>query len=350
MTVADKVLVIGPSWVGDMVMAQALYKLLRERSPGAEIHVVAPPWSVPVLARMPEVERGIELAVGHGELGLGRRAALGRALRSERYDRAIVLPRSAKAALVPWFAKIPLRTGFRGEWRYGLLNDIRVLDARLDQTVKRFVALGQAHDEAPFDSLPPALRPRLTSDARNLERLRAAHGLTSDRPFAALMPGAEYGAAKRWPAAHYGALAAALASEGADVVVLGSAKERALGDEVAAAAASPRVRNLAGATSLADVVDLLAAAELAVSNDSGLLHVAAAAGAPVAAVYGSSSPRFTPPLTDAAAVVSLSLECSPCFARECPLGHLRCLRDLAPSTVLHAARSLRAKVRSGGRA
>lgn len=346
MTAADKVLVVGPSWVGDMVMAQALYKLIRQRSPAAEIHVVAPSWSLPVLERMPEVARGIELAVGHGDLGLGRRLSLGRRLRSERYARAVVLPRSAKAALVPWFARVPRRTGFRGEWRYGLLNDVRRLDARLDQTVKRFVALGQAPGEAPFDVLPPHLQPRLRSDAQNLERLRAAHGLRAGAPFAALMPGAEYGAAKRWPAARFGAVAAALAGTGSDVVVLGSAKERAIGEEVAASAGSARVRNLCGATSLADVVDLLAAADVAVSNDSGLLHVAAAAGAPVVAVYGSSSPKFTPPLTESAAIVWLELECSPCFARECPLTHLRCLNDLSPAMVLRAAEAARTRRRA----
>jgi heptosyltransferase-2 len=336
---ADKVLVVGPSWVGDMVMAQALYKQLRQADPRVEIHVVAPPWSLPVLERMPEVARGIELAVGHGEVGLGRRWNVARQLRGERYTRAIVLPRSAKAALVPWLARVPLRTGFRGEWRYGLLNDVRALHAGLDQTVKRFLALGLPRGATLPDPLPKTLQPRLRSDAKNLERLRAAHGLSSAR-LAALMPGAEYGPAKRWPAQHYGALAVALAGEGADVVVLGSAKERSIGDEVAASAASARVRNLCGATSLADVVDLLAAADVAVSNDSGLLHVAAAAGAPVVAIYGSSSPKFTPPLTDAAAVVSLAIECSPCFARECPLKHLRCLNDLSPAAVLRAIEAL----------
>ena len=349
MTGIDKVLVVGPSWVGDMVMAQALYRQLRRQDPRVEIHVVAPPWSLPVLERMPEVARGIELAVGHGEIGLGRRFTLARQLRSERYTRAIVLPRSAKAALLPWLARIPLRTGFRGEWRYGLLNDIRALDARLDQTVKRFVALGLPRDAAVPAVLPAELQPRLRSDPRNLERLRAAHALKAGVRIAALMPGAEYGPAKRWPAAHFGDLAAALAGADADVVVLGSAKERSIGDEVAARAGSDRVKNLCGATSLADAVDLLAAADVAVSNDSGLLHVAAAAGAPVVAIYGSSSPKFTPPLTAAAAVVSLDVECSPCFARECPLKHFKCLNDLMPATVLRAVDTLRAARRAEGR-
>jgi heptosyltransferase II len=340
-TSRDKVLIVGPSWVGDMVMGQALYKLLRLESPAAEIHVVAPPWSLPILERMPEVARSIELDIGHGELRLANRRSVGRQLRAERYTRAIVLPRSAKAALVPWFAKVPRRTGFRGEWRYGLLNDVRSLDARLDQTVKRFIALGQPRGSEPMTTLPPELRPRLVNDPANFERLRSQHALRGGAALAALMPGAEFGPAKRWPAAHYGTLAAALAAAGRDVVVLGSAKERPIGEEVVARAAHPRVQNLCGATSLADVVDLLAAAEVAVSNDSGLLHVAAAAGAPVVAIYGSSSPQFTPPLTAAAAVLSLALECSPCFARECPLLHLRCLNELLPATVLRAVESVR---------
>jgi heptosyltransferase-2 len=342
----DKVLVVGPSWVGDMVMAQALYKLLRQQNPDVEIHVVAPPWSLPVLERMPEVERGLELAVGHGEIGLKKRLALARTLRGEGFGRAIVLPRSAKAALVPWLARIPLRTGFRGEWRYGLLNDVRALDAGLDQTVKRFAALGRRRDEPVGGDLQPELRPRLSADARNLERLRALHSLAPGAPLVALMPGAEYGPAKRWPAEHFAKLAEELARAGADVVLLGSAKERALGEEIAARAGNPRVRNLCGQTSLADAVDLLAAADVAVSNDSGLLHLAAGAGAPVVAIYGSSSPKFTPPLTDAAAVVTLGLECSPCFARECPLKHLKCLNDLTPATVLRAVETLRAKRRA----
>jgi heptosyltransferase II len=329
-TVARKVLIVGPSWVGDMVMAQALYRLLRQRAPDTEIHVVAPPWSLPVLERMPEVTRGIELGVGHGEFALGRRRALGMRLRAEHYTHAIVLPRSMKAALVPWFARVPRRTGFRGEWRYGLVNDMRAQDPALDQTVKRFVALGLEPGEVQ-GPLVADLYPRLSVAVGNLERLRTEHGLSAREPLFALMPGAEYGPAKRWPAPRFAVLAQRLAVSGANVVVLGSAKERPLGEE--AARMHPRVRNLCGRTTLADVIDLLAAADAAVSNDSGLLHVAAATGTPVVAIYGSSSPAFTPPLTDVAAVQYLALECSPCFKRECPLGHLRCLTEISVERV-----------------
>jgi heptosyltransferase-2 len=336
-----------------MVMAQALYRLLKQRSPSTEIHVVAPPWSLPVLERMPEVTRGIELAVGHGELGLGRRYALGRQLRAERYSRAIVLPRSAKAALVPWFARVPRRTGFRGEWRYGLLNDVRTQSASLDQTVKRFVALGRERGE-PEEPLAASLHPRLSVNPANQQKLRAEHGLDAREPLVSLMPGAEYGAAKRWPAARFAELARWLAGGGTNVVVLGSAKERPLGDEIAAGAGHAHVRNLCGRTSLADVIDLAAASDAAVSNDSGLMHVAAASGTPVVAIYGSSSPAFTPPLTASAGVVYLGIECSPCFARECPLGHLRCLTEISVERVEAAlsqqrrAQGLRAQGRVDG--
>ena len=326
----DKILVIGPSWVGDMVMAQALYRLLAERRPRAPIHVVAPEWSEAILARMPEVERRIALPVRHGELGLAKRYALGRRLRAERYSQAIVLPRSAKAALVPLFAGVPRRTGFRGEWRYGLLNDVRPFDPRrLDQTVKRFVALGLEPGEALPDALP---RPRLAVDAANQRRLKERLGLEAPA-LLALMPGAEYGPAKRWPLERFAALAVRAANEGADVIVLGSARERPLGEAIAAQAGGARVRNLCGETSLADGVDLLAASAVAVTNDSGLMHVAAAVGTHVVAIYGSSSPRFTPALTDDKTVFWLELPCSPCFQRDCPLGHLRCLREIDADAV-----------------
>jgi heptosyltransferase II len=341
-----KVLVVGPSWVGDMVMAQALYRVLAERVPAPEIHVLAPPWSLPLLARMPEVVKSIELAAGHGELKLGLRRSLGLALRAERYSEAIVLPRSLKAALVPWFARIPKRTGFRGEWRYGLLNDVRELDrVRLDQTVKRFIALGLAAHAALPSMLPAEWQPRLRVDDANLARLRREHGLGGE-PLVALMPGAEYGPAKRWPAASFAALARSLAQAGRCVLLLGSTKEHELGEKICEQAVSARVRNLCGATTLGDVVDLLAAADAAVSNDSGLLHVAAAAGTSVVAIYGSSSPKFTPPLTANAAIVYRAIECSPCFARECPLGHLRCLREIEPGEVLQVVEGTLAEPRA----
>jgi heptosyltransferase-2 len=331
---ARKVLIVGPAWVGDMVMAQSLYRLLKQREPHTTLHVLAPAWSLPLLARMPEVTAGIELPVRHGELALGRRVALGKRLRVEAFDQAIVLPRSFKAALVPFFARIRVRTGFRGELRYGLLNDLRPFDAsRLDQTVLRFVALGLARDEPQAPEIP---EPKLTIDRHGAEALMARLELPHDRPVVALMPGAEYGNAKRWPTERYTDLAARLCRDGFAVWVLGSAKEARLAEEIRTRAGAAMIFNLCGRTSLTDAADLLAVARVAISNDSGLMHVAAAVGTHVVAIYGSSSPHFTPPLTARKTILYRALSCSPCFARECPLGHLNCLYGISVDSVLEA--------------
>jgi heptosyltransferase-2 len=329
-TTASRILVVGPSWVGDMVMAQSLYMLLKSREPALAIDVLAPAWSLPLLERMPEVERGIELKAAHGELALPARRALGTSLRG-RYQRAIVLPRSLKSALVPWFAGIPVRTGFRGEWRFGLINDQRPFDGkRLDQTVKRFIVLGLPRGET---ALPAPPEPKLASDRASQASVVERLGLDVRAPVVALMPGAEYGPAKQWPPEYFAELAARLAGHGVGVWILGSAKEAALGDEIAAAAGSARVHNLCGRTALIDTVDLLAQSRAAVSNDSGLMHVAAAVGTEVVALYGSSTPDFTPPLTARATIHYRRLKCSPCFARDCPLGHRDCLRGIEVASV-----------------
>ena len=328
---ARRILVVGPSWVGDMVMAQSLFKALKQRGECA-IDVLAPGWSLPILERMPEVRRGIVMPLGHGEFGLGTRRALGRSLAGEGYDQAIVLPGSLKSALVPFFARIPQRTGFRGEMRYLLLNDLRRLDkAALPMTVQRFVALA-APAGAPLPE--PLPLPRLVAQAANQPVLRARFELPAARPAVAFMPGAEYGPAKQWPIPHFAALARALGERGYQVWVLGSNKDRAAGEAIAAG--NPAVTNLAGLTALGDAVDLLAMCAAAVSNDSGLMHVAAALELPLVAIYGSSSPEHTPPLAERVAIQTLRLECSPCFQRTCPLGHTRCLTDIAPERILAA--------------
>ncbi len=334
MSAGRKILVIGPSWVGDMVMAQSLYKRLRRQDPDAEIHVLAPGWSKPVLERMPEVSRTIEQPIGHGEFGFFTRRALGRTLRAENYSQAIVLPRSFKSALVPLFAAIPLRTGFRGEMRYGLLNDIRAFDeTRLDQTVKRFVALGARPGDPELSEIElPRLETTPEQRFATLERFQ----LDSAEDSVTFMPGAEYGPAKRWPIEYFADLAARLNRVGIAVRVLGSDKERDLGETIAKATDGSRTRNLCGETSLAEVTDLLSASKAAVTNDSGLLHMAAAVGTQVIALYGSSSPGFTPPLTEAKRVFYLDIECSPCFQRTCPLDHFRCMREISVDSVCSA--------------
>ncbi|MBH8580727.1 lipopolysaccharide heptosyltransferase II [Bisbaumannia pacifica] len=331
-TGGPRILVVGPSWVGDMVMAQSLFMTLKARHPGCRIGVVAPPWSLPILERMAEVDEAHGLEVGHGQFGWGARRALAARLKGH-FDRAIVLPRSLKSALVPFLARIPRRTGFTGEQRYGLLNDRRRLDkAVLDQTVKRFVALGLPAEAAAAGDFPIP-RPRLAVDADNLVELRLAQGLSS-RPAIGMMPGAEYGPAKQWPLAHFRALAEALVERGFEVRVLGGPKDVEAGETIGAGL--EHAHNLCGKTRLADAVDLLADCRQVVTNDSGLMHVAAAVGTRVHALYGSSSPAYTPPLTGNAEIHTLSLECSPCFRRTCPLGHTHCLTRMAPERLLAA--------------
>lgn len=326
------VLVVGPSWVGDMVMTQALLKTLRRRHPNRPVDVLAHRWSVPLVRRMPEVRRAIEAVADHGEVRLGAKWRLARELAREGYGWAIVCPRSAKAALVPFLARIPQRTGYRGEFRYGLLNDVRGLDkAALKTPGERWAALG-----LPPDALhpPPVPEPSLRVDPENRARLLGELGLDRTRVTVALCPGAEHGRAKRWPPEHFGALARALLRDGHAVWLFGSPKERELGEAIAGQAEG--AVNLCGRTGITDAVDLLSACRAAVCNDSGLMHVAAAVGLPVVALYGPSTPDYTPPLSDRATVLYRRLECSPCFARECPLGHHDCLRGMHPDRVREA--------------
>lgn len=336
----QRILVIGPSWVGDMVMAQSLFRALRAQQPDAAINVLAPGWSLPILARMPEVRHGFDMPVGHGSLRLGTRRALGHQLRAEQYDQAIVLPNSLKSALIPWFARIPLRTGWRGEMRYGLLNDIRRLDKqRYPLMVQRFVALARPAGATLPEPLP---RPALQVDEAARSALLQRHGLGA-APFLALCPGAEFGPSKRWPERYYAEVAAACIERGWQVALFGSGNDRMVAENILQAL-PPRARdsvvNLAGATRLEEAIDLLSAATAVVSNDSGLMHVAAAVAVPLVVLYGSTSPAFTPPLAEQVEILRLEVDCGPCFQRDCPQGHHKCMEMLEPAQVLAALRRL----------
>ena len=377
---AKKALIVAPAWVGDMVMAHSLVSLLKERHPPAEIHLLAPTATAPLGQRMPGVDAVHELAVGHGELGFARRRRLARKLRALEFETAYVLPNSFKSALIPWWAGIRRRVGWHGEARFGVLNDRRPLDAgRYSRMIDRFMALALP-EGAPLPERWP--RPELRVDENNrrsaIERLdldpecsRAPEpplgesldrgdgtdrngdfhkiveplrselpdrddepGLKLDRPVLALCPGAEYGEAKRWPAARFAAVAKDRLRLGHAVWLVGSAGDTKIAGEIAAAA--PGVVDLTGRTSLLDAVDLLSLADAVVTNDSGLMHIACALDRRVIAVFGSTSPRFTPPLSPLATVIEDDLDCRPCFQRECPLVHLNCLRGIAPVRVIAA--------------
>lgn len=328
-----KILVVAPSWIGDTVLAQPLFKLLHARHPGLAIDVLAPHWTLPVLARMPEVRRGIPSPFLHGDLKLGERRRLGRELAAEGYDQAIVLPNTFKSALVPLFAGIRVRTGYIGELRHWLLNDVRILDkALLPQIVQRYAALGLPRGE---ELKPPLPTLSLRVDEAARRALLDRFGLDRVRPAAVLCPGAEFGPAKRWPARYFAELAQGLAARGCAVWLIGSQNDRQAGAEIEQAAGGV-CRNLCGETTLSEAIDLLGSSSLVVSNDSGLMHVAAALGRPLIALYGSSSPAFTPPLSSRAQILKLDLPCSPCFQRVCPLGHFNCMMQLTPDRVLAA--------------
>ena len=333
----DRVLLISPSWVGDAILSEPLIAALLRKGVTKAIDVVAPSWCGPVYARMRGVGRILDAPAAHGEFALRARYAFGLALREHRYTHAYVLPNTWKSALVPYFARIPVRVGYVGEARHGLLTDARKLDRKtLPQLVSRYAALGEPRHA----SASGALAPRLVPNAANLAAAMQALALSRAHPAAILCPGAEFGPAKRWPAHHFADLAQRLANDDLQVWILGSPNDRAVADALLAAlpADTPRVIDLTGRTDLGTAIDLMSVASLVVSNDSGLMHAAAAVNAPLVALFGSSSPAYTPPASPAARIAKIDIVCSPCFKRECPLGHFRCMRELSPELVYNLAR------------
>ena len=414
---SEKILLIGPAWVGDMVLAHALIRTLKHRAPDCSLHLLAPPWTLPLASRMPELATAAELPFRHGELALRKRWHLARTLRAHHYQRAIILPNSFKSALIPRFAGIPIRTGWLGEARHLLLTDPRKPDpTAFPQMVHRFVALaypaeavaamtsrdvvgGEVTGEAGSKNRAgvgtgsrvagnevtrgdvvgsrvagnevtsgdvvgsssagngiggrvvgrtitgqlPILPPRLRTSDQEVNAALQALALPRPAKMLALCPGAEYGPAKQWPAPHYAKLATAMAGQGWHIWLFGSAKDQAVSAEVMAhipARLHPRCQNLTGTTTLPQAIDLLSLSTVVASNDSGLMHIAAALNRPVVALYGSTSEHFTPPLTDKVTLLSTAIACRPCFKRECPYGHRRCLTELAPERAIRAVHAL----------
>ncbi|ENO8810051.1 lipopolysaccharide heptosyltransferase II [Photobacterium damselae] len=335
-----KILIIGPSWVGDMVMSQCLYTEIKKLHPKAIIDVMAPGWCKPVLERMTEVNQALEMPLGHGDLNLLARYQLGKILRDDQYDHAYVLPNSAKSALVPFFAKIPVRTGWKGEMRYGLLNDLRNNKKAFNLMIERYIALAHpAKNMTGSGCLTNMPYPKLTIDPVAQKEALNKFGLSSDRVAIGLCPGAEFGPAKRWPEQHFAVTAKTLIEQGRQVWLFGSAKDREVTDKIKnslPAELQAFCYNLAGNTSLIEAIDLLAACKIVVSNDSGLMHVSAAVGCHIVALYGSTTPSYTPPLAEHVEVLHTDISCRPCFKRECPLGHLKCLTELTPDLVINA--------------
>jgi heptosyltransferase II len=329
----EKILILGPAWVGDMVLAQSLFKTLKNNQPDCTIDVAAPAWTLPLLERMPEVSAAIPLPFKHGELAFWKRIGFGQSLKHKGYTQAIILTNSFKSALLPWAAGIAKRTSFLGEMRYGLINDIRLLDkSKLKMTVQRFVSLGLATEASLPDPLPiPSL---VTNRQQAFNILNQLNIPASESPILGLCPGAEYGEAKRWPAEHYAVVANAAIAKGWQVWLFGSDKDIPVTNQINQLTQNKCI-NLGGKTKLGEAIDLMALCHTIVSNDSGLMHVAAALDRKLVAIFGSSDPYHTPPMHPKAVIEYLKLDCSPCFERQCPLGHLNCLNMIKPDTITH---------------
>lgn len=328
-----RTLIVAPNWIGDAVMAQPLLAMLKAHEPKRPLDWLAAPHILPVGAAMAQIDRLIEAPQRHGQLQLGARWALARQLRDAGYDRAYILPNSAKSALIPWLAGIRERIGYRGESRSLLLTQSPDSVPRRVPMVEHYARLATACGLPAPTAIP---QPVLIVDAARAGVVRAQLQIPPG-PLVILAPGAEYGPAKRWPARHFAALADRLTESWPEVqvVLIGSMNERPIATEITTMSAAP-VRNLCGETALGDAFALIADADGVVSNDSGLMHVAAAFRRPQAAVFGSSDPRHTPPGSAHAQVLWLKLDCSPCFARDCPLGHTACLTQITPETVFDA--------------
>lgn len=328
---SEKILVMGPSWVGDMVLAHSLFQSLKQQNPEVQVDVAAPAWTIPLLDRMPEVTGKIALPFKHGQLGLIERVRFGRHLKGNHYTQSISLVNSLKSAILPFAAGIKKRTGFLGEMRYGLLNDIRPLDKiLLPKTVERFVALGLNKSQ----DLPAIPQPKLLADSTNATDALKKLGISlSYNKVLGLCPGAEYGEAKRWPSKYYAEVADAAIDQGWQVLLFGSNKDAPITQAINEMTQS-RCIDLGGKTKLGDAIDIMSLCNTVISNDSGLMHIAAALDKKLIAIFGSSNPHHTPPMHPDAVIEYLALECSPCFKRKCPLGHLNCLNNIKPITII----------------
>lgn len=341
------ILVISPSWVGDMMMSHSLYQTLKHRYPYAQIDVLAPNWCAPLLARMPEVRQAINMPIGHGSLQLMARYHIGKTLRNQ-YDMAIILPNSFKSALIPMFANIPLRRGWKGESRYFLLNDLRQNKHAYPMMVQRYVALAFEKDKcskAETLSIPtPYLR---VSQEEIIATMRTFADLLQQeqmRKVIGFCPGAEFGPAKRWPHYHYARLASMLIDQGFAIRLFGSSKDHSVGERIRQALSNEQqvfCTNLAGRTHLNQVVDLIHTCQGIVTNDSGLMHITAALERPLVALYGPTSPRYTPPLTDKAVVLRV-IEGGLIKIRrgESKEGYHQSLIDISPEKVIESLETL----------
>ena len=329
------ILIIAPNWIGDAVMAEPLITEVKKQHPDSEIHVLATPWVASVMRAIPAVSQIISADLKHGLLQWAERKKLANHLKKTNYSHAYILPNSLKSALIPWMAKIPVRVGYKGEMRWGLINRLFKNPSKSHRPPmsSHYLALsGNKSAEVPHPHL--AVNTDLSDSIKN--KLQAIY---PHQQLFVLCPGAEYGPAKQWPTEHFAKLAELIVTQHPDslILILGSKKEAALGEQIKQLSQHPhQVLNWCGETSLDEAIASISVADAVISNDSGLMHIAAALGRPQVAIFGSSDPRHTPPLSSKATIHWLHLECSPCFKRNCPLGHTKCLMDISPKDILNS--------------
>ncbi len=332
-----KILIVAPAWLGDMVMAHTLVRALKARHPEAVFAVLAPKSTLAITELMPEFTMRFLLEEGHGEFSLKTRWRLAKEIRAHRFDVAYVLPNTLKSALIPFLAGIPKRVGWKGEGRYILLNDLRKKVKTYPLMVERYVAL--AYSQGQFKPGAAFPCPRLVVSEALKEQTRAKwfqdSPLYESDKILVLSPGAAFGPAKRWPATHFAAVATAKLNEGFQVWMIGAKPD--LEHAEAIMALEPRIRNFVGETTLLEMAALLSLGGQVLCNDSGPMHIAASLGKPLVAIFGSSSPGFTPPLGTKVCILEKNdLACRPCFQRTCRFGHYACLQDILPNQVLEA--------------
>ena len=340
------ILIIAPNWIGDAVMSQPLLAELKAQHPDSNIDVLASTWVAPVYRTCNEVSEVIEAKFEHKQLQWALRKQLAKDLQAKNYQACFILPNSFKSALIPWLANIPFRVGYRGELRYGLINVSLENPSKVNRPpmVEHYLALTkllQDGDENSLDTLTPTLNVA-TQAKQSVEQHLASTNINTNSLFV-FCPGAEYGPTKRWPTAHFARLAKNLVAEhaSAQVILLGGKGDHALAQEIQTQAHIPaNLHNWCGSTSLDEAIALISMAKAVVSNDSGLMHIAAALKIPQVAIFGSSDPAHTPPLSNKAKVLWLNLPCSPCHKKICPLGHLQCLNDILPEQVLATLNTL----------
>ncbi|CAM3652321.1 lipopolysaccharide heptosyltransferase II [Polynucleobacter arcticus] len=343
----NRILIIAPNWIGDAVMSQPLLATLKAHYPHCQIDVLASLWVAPIYRACIEVHQVIEAQLEHKQLQWGLRKQLAKQLEKNQYDACYVLPNSLKSALIPWLANIPLRIGYRGEMRFGLINIALDNPRKINRPpmANHYLALCNALVHSQEINVNEPVKPTLNISSTAKESVSAQLLVAGiDKRFIyVLCPGAEYGVTKRWPAEYFATLAKQLISHepNAQIILLGGKGDHVLASSIQSQADHlPQIHNWCGSTSLDEAIALIGMSKVLVSNDSGLMHVGAALEVPQVAIFGSSDPHHTPPLSNKAKVLWLNLPCSPCHKRECPLGHLKCLKDITPATVLSTIQTL----------